>query len=384
MIFPGMPEMPKLPGVKVPNINAPTRTLTMDLSSDKKVNAKSKAECAIPEGLKLGPKVNLTIDLPEPVKEPEGTPTKEDEKPGETPKFVMKTYWGCAETVPDGQPKVIETDKMMTGMSAKDMDKFRKMMEATAKRVEAEADNSHAYWPGRDNRQIDKEAATPGAYALTTNYCGETSFALAKEQDFLAPIELVGMEKNTDLAKTIKVEWKSVPNAEGYLLSAFAGTDMQMVIWTSSSDPEMRSDLLNRAISRKDLDKLLDNGVLLPPTKTSCRIPAGIFKDMGNPMLMVTAFGTDKIQTKDGIETHVVVRSNAMASIGVGGMDGSDDGPAVPAMEEAPADNADGTSAAPAGDANSSTDQNTAKPTDQNSGKSLKDKLRKKLGGFKL
>jgi hypothetical protein len=62
MIMPGMPSMPA--GMGVPDMNAPTKTLTMDLTSDKKVNAKSTAQCAVPEGLKLGPKVDLEIDLP--------------------------------------------------------------------------------------------------------------------------------------------------------------------------------------------------------------------------------------------------------------------------------------------------------------------------------
>ena len=51
--------------MNIPNMNAPARTLTMDLTSDKKANAESKAECEVPGGLKLGPKVNLDIDLPQ-------------------------------------------------------------------------------------------------------------------------------------------------------------------------------------------------------------------------------------------------------------------------------------------------------------------------------
>lgn len=325
MIMPGMPSMPNIPGMKMPGIGSPARTLTMDLTSDMKAGEKSKAECAIPDGLKLGPRVKLDIDLPASSVESSGTDEKTKPGKAEEKKFTIKTYWGCAEKVPSGQPMVLDSDKIagQMGKAGMDMD-FTKMMKSSA--VDAAFENgSHAYWPGFQKGEIAEDADTPGSYELNTNYCGDTSITFSKAQNFLEPVEIVSPGKKApDLEKTIKLEWKSIPNAEAYILSAMSGSEDEMVIWTSSSDPKIGRDFQSKAISKDELDGLIDKGILLPASKTSCRIPAGIFKDTGAPTIIVTAIGTDKIQDKDGIETRVVVRSTAMLMLSKGMGDDED------------------------------------------------------------
>ncbi|MCE5198443.1 hypothetical protein LLG39_05655 [bacterium] len=326
MIMPGMPNLGGLgKDFKVPGMGSAMRSLNMDLTSDKSVDAHSKAQCAIPEGLKLGPKVDLQIDLP--VKD---KPVAKDEDPGdegkvEKGKFVMKMYWDCAETVPPGQPRVMDSDKMMNGVGTMKDWKMPQMTKNTARVAVLDADNSRAYWPGNNAKSIKEDSSTPGLFELTTNYCGGTSITFDKAQDFLAPIDLISPGKGAvDLAKTIKVEWKSVPNAEAYMITAFSGKDNEMVMWTSSSQPDMGSDFMYSALSKEEVKKYIDNGVLMPPTKTSCRIPAGIFKTTGAPMISVLAIGADKAQEKDGIRTVITVRSSAAVMLG-GGMDGEDE-----------------------------------------------------------
>jgi hypothetical protein len=317
MIMPGMPDMSKIPGYKGPAIGAPTRTMRMDLTSDKKVDAKSTAQCAVPEGMLLGPKVDLQIDLPVVAK-----PTPEGEAPegkgGEVQKFTIKMYWYCGESVAEGQPRVLDSDAMLKGMGV-DPAKMQQMMKSMPRGGSLVDDTSHAYWPGDKAKPIKDESHTPGQYDLTTNYCGGTSVAFAETQDFLAPIELVQPGKGKiDLEKTIQLEWKPVPNALAYILTAFAGKEHEMVMWTSASDPDAAKDFMTNPLSGAQLKTLLDNGVLLQPTKTDCRIPAGIFKDMGMPMLTVTAIGEDKVQEKDGIRTVITVRSTATAMLAAG------------------------------------------------------------------
>lgn len=330
MIMPGMPAMPNLPGMS--DFNAPTRTLTMNLDSDKKADAKSKAECSIPEGLKLGPKVDLTIDLPQKIEETE--PAIEGKEPGKA-EFKIKAYWSCSETVLEGQPKVIDSKNMDKSMR----EAMNKDPKANLARVmQSMQEGSHAYWPGKDDRKIAKDAACPGDYTLTTNYCGGTSITFDKPQDFLASLDLVSPGKKIDFEKFIKVEWKKVPNAVAYLLYAFSGDQKEMVTWTSSSNPNPPANLQTEALSKADVEKYIKSGVLLPADATYCCIPAGIFKTTGNAMLTVTAIGVDKSQAKDGITTHVIVRSTATAMLGsmdMGGGEGLDE----PTSDEANADN---------------------------------------------
>jgi hypothetical protein len=319
MIMPGMPDMSKIPGYKGPAIGAPTRSMRMDLTSDKKADAKSTAQCAVPEGMKLGPKVDLQIDLPvvaKPAPEGEAAPEGKPQKM----EFTIKMYWLCGEAVPEGQPRVLDSDAMLKGMGVPpDPAKMQKMMKSMPRGASLVDDTSHAYWPGEKAEPIKDESHTPGQYDLTTNYCGGTSVSFGEGQDFLAPIEMVKPGKGSiDLEKTIQLEWKPVPKALAYILTAFAGKEHEMVIWTSSSDPDAAKDFMSSPLSGAQLKTLLDNGVLLPPTKTDCRIPAGIFKDIGMPMLTVTAIGEDRIQEKDGIRTVVTVRSTATAMLAAG------------------------------------------------------------------
>lgn len=350
MIMPGMPAMPKLPGMA--DLNAPTRTLTMDLTSGGSANAQSKAECAIPGGLKLGPKVDLTIDLPEKTKASTGSTGEEgtDEATGSL-ELKMKSYWGCAETVPAGQPRVVDSKEMNRSMQ--EAMKRKEFKESFTRAVRTTAEGSHAYWPGKDNRKIAKDAACPGSYTLVTNYCGGTSFTLDKAQDFLVPIDLVSPGKKIDFGKPIKLEWKKVPNAVAYLIYAFSGAEKEMITWTSSSDPNPPANLQGEALSREQVEKYIKAGTLLPAAATSCSIPAGIFASTRSAMLTLIAFGADKSQLKDDILTHVIVRSTATAMLGEMNL-GDDEElelpPAAPEQLEAeeaePADDADDRDAA--------------------------------------
>jgi len=320
MIMPGMPKM-NFPGM--PDFTAPRREMTMNLTSDKKVDKSSKAQCAIPEGLKLGPKVDLVIPLPEKIKPGRDYEPEPAEQGREPEKMVIKIYWLCGESVPKGQPRVIDTDKIADTM--KNMPKLKPgRFGGTFSAPGFGGDGSHAYWPEGEN-PIRPDSHAPGGYALTTNYCGGTDLVLTAAQDFLAPIEMTSPGKDVDLAKTVQLAWKPVPNALGYLLSAFGSKKNEMIIWTSSSDPDYQG-LRSEAVLPSQVKTLIDNGVLLPAEKTDCRIPAGIFEGCKSPMLTVTAIGTESVQKKDGIETHVTVRSTAMMTLGKGGMMGEDMG----------------------------------------------------------
>lgn len=314
MIMPGMPSFPGMA-----DVSAPKKAMTMDLTSDKKVNASSKAQCAVPDGLKVGPKVDLAIDLP--------VKTTEESGPGESggntksEKFVMKTYWDCSEVVLPGQPKVLDTDQMMKGMPKMPMmGKGGFTPGMGGMRAAIYGDKSHAYWPNeKDGKKIVKDSSTPGPYELTTNYCGGTSITFGKEQDFLAGIDITNPGKGSiDLTKSIKVEWKTVPNAQAYVITAFAGKKGEMVMWTSSSKPDVSVDWMGTPFSKDEIKSYITKGILLPADATYCYIPAGIFKDFSAPMINMIALGVDKSQAKDGIQTNVVVRSNAMMMAGRG------------------------------------------------------------------
>ena len=94
-----------------------------------------------------------------------------------------------------------------------------------------------------------------------------------------------------------------------------------MVSWTSSWNPEYSSHSFHEPIFKPEIAKKIESGILLPPDKTLCYIPAGIFKTVGEPTITITALGADREQYRDGIKTYVTVRSTATAMLGSGMME---------------------------------------------------------------
>ena len=296
MIFPGVPATPG--DSEGTALHMASRSVMIELMSEKRADAQSAAEVAVPEGLKVGSKVALKFDLTQPPTETQ-PPDKAD---ANEVKLTLKSYWGSHSEVPKGQPSVTQVAS-------------RRSVASEGADPSDYPEKSYAYWPGFDDEALDRTATPPGKYTLTTNYVGGTSVTLDSDQSFLAPIELGGLKKNIDLDKPIAIKWKKVPNALGYVLRAIGGNAKETIIWTSASKPDKLTAVDLRPVSKEELTELLKKKLLLPSDATSCTIPAGIFKGSDSVMLTVTALGRDTIQRQDDIETQVVVRSTVSAPL---------------------------------------------------------------------
>ncbi len=287
MIFPGVP--PVLPTADAPKATTPpaAKTISFDLLSTIQATYLSKAEVKVPEGLKVSNPVRLILDL-------ERKSSSESEKLEPASKFVVKQYWGSGQEVPAGQPRVYMSDELPTVAPSRTM-----------------PDTSYAYWPTSTAEPLAQDASAVGTYVLTTDYCGRAEVTLDSLYDFLAPIDLVGTPKKANLEKPVKITWKSVPRALGYLVTAVGGNLMESITWTSSSDPAAAEDLEHRPCTREEIAKLIEKKILLPSYCVSCTIPAGIFKGSSSVFVSITAFGPDKIEKQEGFETWVIVRSKA-------------------------------------------------------------------------
>lgn len=287
MIFPGLSPVTPTPGAE-PQRPPATRSLTMDLWSAAGVDSKCRAEVALPEGLKMGESARLTIDHRW---RPNGGEAELDTS------GVVKTYWGCAEAAPQGQPKV-------TGGALP-----AKPDAPDVARADTLPKGSYAYWPTQDAPPLPAEAATSGTYTLTTNYAGGASVTLGEEQAFLDTIDLIGVSRKPDLSKPLKVSWSPVAGAVAYIVDACGGAGAESVNWTSSADPREAEGIDARPLVAEEVAKLIERKVLLPADATSCVAPAGIFAGSKSVFLTVTAIGADKVEAKDGVETRVLVRS---------------------------------------------------------------------------
>jgi len=286
LVFPGV-----APTFGTPEPNdalAPTaasRSITMDLYCDRELPGNAKVIVDVPEGLKVGKSVKLTVDL-SPTPSSGTAPAKPNDS---APKVRRYAYWGCGEAIAPGQPTDCDSAGAVT--------------------ADTLPEKGYAFWPGFEDKPIAGDAKAAGDYKLNSEQCGGTALTLEKDQDFLAGLELIDLPQQIDLAKSISVKWKPIPNAVAYYVAAYGGSSEFSISWSSSSKPGATEGLDQRPLSEAEIKTMIEQSTLIPPTVTSCAIPAGIFKSSRGAMLMVTALGRDKSQTADGIDARVVIRS---------------------------------------------------------------------------
>ncbi len=294
MVFPGIAPTADLTARDQSGTIPATRSVGISLYSGREAGQSAYAVARIPSGLGLGGRAPLTIDRRASAKEPEEAVAGAGAK---TSHLSQKTYWGCGDSIAQGQPRGTTTSA------------------AASSGFEALPNKSVAYWAGPPRGALPDEAEPRGLYTLDTSFAGATSVSVGADQAFLPAVNIVSDTSKLDLNKPMQIEWGPVAGALGYLVTAFGGTADVSINWTSSADPDAAHGMDARALSDEELGALLGKGVLLPATATSCTIPGGAFSGSLGAMISVTAFGRDKIQEKNGIETRVVVRSNATVAL---------------------------------------------------------------------
>ncbi len=299
MSMAGMDEMPSMggglggliggmTGMTGPSFGAtrgmmPGRWLDLAVVTQRKPEG-TEATQAIPAGQNMGPNLTLLPVQPQPKVLGERGPRAEDEVP-ERPKGRILFYWGCSETVRAGQPRVLD-------FSSAGVEEYGKFMMGRAVRDRgAKAEPGHAIWPNEKHRQaVPKDASLMGSHAVSgQGLPASLKFTIGEQQDFMPKLALSaqgGGANATDLT------WPSVPTARAYFLTAMSGSEDEMVIWSSSDVPEPGWGLLDYA-SNTNIDKWLKEKVLLPPTRTQCAIPAGIFAKAQGAMLRGIAYGQE-------------------------------------------------------------------------------------------
>ncbi len=325
--IPDMPDMPdiklpdgvKLPaGVKLPGQGGPagmmlpgrpSRKLEVRLWSPGIAPDGATASLAIPDGLKLGPKLDLGLYRPKPE---EGK--VDDFMPGGTPAdFTIKRYWGSSATVRDGQPEIIKWDTLSPEAKAVMREQAKKAQRAHS--YYYKPDWTTGYWPTGDAPgTIKKDAALEGHYALTTTYTGNVEIDVPEKVNFLAPLEMSSPDfsKTIDMAKAMEFKWKAVPNVLGYHMAVMGMEGKNtIIIWTSSeikSDMAVNYDYMQMA----DVIAKVKETSMMDPKRVDCTCPAGIFKDCDMVFGMMAGFGPgaalDKAQPLPRVQTKTTLQ----------------------------------------------------------------------------
>jgi hypothetical protein len=271
---------------KMTGMGGARKGLVLHLSSPKAAPPEPEATHDIPPGQNMGSTLPLLIpEKPKTVREEEG-----EETTYEKPKFRMLMYWGCSESVRQGQPKVIDTEKMS-------MTEFgRAMAGRTGSRQyppSPRAGWTYAEWPNRkDHRQIPKDSSLQGDHFVHGNYSPDIKFAVDASHDFMAPVEFSSVKGG--LADSIKFQWKKVPTALGYFAMAIGHNEKtgETIIWSSSEVQEPGYGLMGY-LTPSDVAKFIKEKVVMNPEITTCTVPKGIFKDTGGAALQFIGYGDE-------------------------------------------------------------------------------------------
>jgi hypothetical protein len=301
------------------------------------------ADHFMPTGAGLGRSVPLVTPRNAPA-----TPGTPGMPQGQMPQGRLLLFWGCGEHAGPGQPVVIDFTKLARGqippgLYAQGTD----LPEAWS--VLASNSTTYGDWPNsRDTKTVPANSSLLGAHRIAGNYSPEINFTLA--DDFMPALRA----NSRDVASgAVGVSWNALAKATGYYAWAIAtnpderGQSRDMVWWTSSSTQQFggpMSDWLSPAA----VARLVEAGTVMPPSQTSCTIPAEV-KQAGGPMLMTQLFAYGPEANFSFPErpanaprgwqpewiTRVRFRSNTMLMHGMPGMGDFEDSGTGDSTEEA-------------------------------------------------
>jgi hypothetical protein len=280
--MPAIPNMPNIPGLA--GLGAPQRSIGgLATYADKAVEP---IFVTVPADLKLaGNKLVLTVPKPTTLA-PGGTPAGPG-TPGQGGKFQVtsKLYWhpDTAEGPIENTAQIDTSQRGARGRPAAP----RIAQEAMGGDVEKMASGEESKLPAT--------VVGNGQYVLNTG-------GTAVLDGFLPAIKVTQPEslQEVDLTQGIDVQWEPVTGAKGYILHAMGMTGqpgqaqgMTVIQWVSTlKEPPMR--VRTGYEQETTIADDLTNGILLPATATSCKVPPGVFPaELGTFILTVTAVGND-------------------------------------------------------------------------------------------
>jgi hypothetical protein len=193
-------------------------------------------------------------------------------------------YWGCGDRVRAGQPRHLDmtaaNSNPVTGL------KGRAVVEPSPS-----PDSGFAIWPNSTSRAVvPKEASLVGRHAFSgDNIPANMQFDLKAKQDFMPALAI---NVNGIKGSATTLNWSRIATAQGYFLMATAKNNREVIVWTSSEQPEPGWGLMDYA-SNENLTQWKRDKIVLAPNQTSCSIPAGIFSQTNGAMLNGIAYGEE-------------------------------------------------------------------------------------------
>ncbi|HEY6815896.1 MAG TPA: hypothetical protein VI168_10190, partial [Croceibacterium sp.] len=258
--------------------------LTLRLGSTQSASQPA-ADHFMPAGAGLG----VSVPLVTPRTPPPAEPAVPGMPQGQMPQGRLLLFWGCGEHAGPGQPVVIDFSKLARGeippglfASGVDLPQAWSILQSNS--------TTYGDWPNaRSTKTAPANASLLGAHRIAGNYSPEIAFTLA--DDFMPALRATGRDMPSG---AVGLSWNSLAKATGYYSWAIAanpderGQTRDMVWWTSSSTQQFGGPMSDW-MSPAAVARLVEAGTVMPPSQTTCAIPAEV-KQAGGPMLMTQLF----------------------------------------------------------------------------------------------
>jgi len=247
-----------------------------------------------------GAQVNQPIYLETP--QPGGPSAPSAPEPYRVPKGQITFYWGCGETAGPGQPVVLTFDKLMRGENDPELQALAGAVQGRAVNKPTPATSkTYGEWPHADRQQKNRNlratfaegSSVAGPHAIKATYAPAIEFTLPNGQSYMDAVRYTSTAVQGSGA--LALAWGAVARATGYSVALMAPERMNddsanMVMWTSAGRPA--TFIQNEDLTPAEVNRLIGLNAVLPPTTTSCAIPAEVMKvTREGSMLMFTAFG---------------------------------------------------------------------------------------------
>ena len=258
-------------------------TLNLRLGSDQSPSAPPpKGDHYFEPQAKLGKSVPLIAP-----QRAEGSYTTEFERP----KGRLLLYWGCGAKAGPGQPVVIDFAKVAAGqvppgLFSSAVPIIREVSQANSK--------SYVDWPNsKGGKQPQAGSSLIGAHRINSNVGSDINFNLA--QDYMPGLQASTAQQADG---SVMIRWGALQPATGYVAWTIGGMDRgggngDMVWWTSSASKEFGGGLWDW-LPPSVVANLITKKIVMPPSQTSCQIPAEVKKASGEMMIgNLNAFGPE-------------------------------------------------------------------------------------------
>jgi hypothetical protein len=303
----GMPEMEMPPGMggllggmvgggrggaptaygvaRTPNIMPPR---VLDIAFHNSLKPGVEVSQAIPPGMRMGDSLPLVPPKPD-------VHVRQEREPGEVPQDVRQpkgrilVYWGCSETVRQGQPRVIDLSRAGAGDFAT-VFAGRHVPDRGPK-----VGPQYALYPNERNTVLlGKDSSLVGEHQVRGDGVpASMKFTLGEAQNVMPAIQL---KSDGTVQDSFQLTWQPVTNARAYYLHAMSQSGDDMVMWSSAETPDSGMGLFDY-LSNGTIEQWKRDRVLLPADATRCAVPKGIFappagaRQDAAPMLRMIAYG---------------------------------------------------------------------------------------------